>query len=84
MLFRSSAHNGLKWDVVTADPFTGGPMDRCHKNLEQWCKLANDTLVMGSTVIQTIDRAPAGWVIADRVYRGDYVGGVYWTVLKPC
>ena len=27
-----SLRNWLKWDVVTADPFTGGTMDRCHRD----------------------------------------------------
>ena len=79
----ASIQNNRKWDVVTADPFTGEAMDRCHRELDRWCALANQAVVMGSTIIQTIDRAPVGWKITGRVYRGDYVGGVYWTVLKP-
>jgi hypothetical protein len=79
-----SVTNGLTWDVVTADPFTGQAMDRCHRELAEWCKLANNAVVMGSTIIQQVERAPAGWRIAERRYRGDYVGGVYWTVLLPC
>jgi hypothetical protein len=81
---QNSLYNGLRWDVVTADPFTGQAMDRCHRELDQWCKLANNAVVMGSTIIQQVERAPAGWRIAERRYRGDYVGGVYWTVLLPC
>ena len=79
-----SWRNGLKWDVVTADPFTGDAMDRCHRNIALWCKLANNAVVMGSTIHQKIRTAPAGWEIKDTHYRGDFDGGVYWTVLKPC
>jgi hypothetical protein len=80
----ASIHNNRKWDVVTADPYTGDAMGRCHAELAAWCKLATKAVVMGSTVKQVIERAPVGWKISDRVYRGDYEGGVYWTVLRPC
>jgi hypothetical protein len=78
-----SARNGMRWDVVTADPFTGDAMDRCHRQLDLWCQLANRVVVMGSTIHQKVKNVPVGWTVADVHYRGDFDDGVYWTVLKP-
>lgn len=73
---------GLRWDVVTADPFTGEMMDRCHFDLKRWCGLANETVIMGSTAAQRIPKGPPGWRIEDIVTRSSFGGGVFWTVLR--
>ena len=73
----------VTYDVVTADPFTGETMERCHRDLLSFCRLARHAVVMGSTAAQPIHRAPEGWRITDTVHRSDFGGGVFWTVLRP-
>jgi hypothetical protein len=70
------------FDVVTLDPFTGDPMERCHRDLKHWCGMANLTVIMGSTASQRIPKGPPGWRITDIVTRSSFGGGVFWTVLR--
>ena len=72
-----------RFDVVTADPFTGEAMDRCHQLMPRWCGMADRTVIMGSTAAQVLRKRhiPGGWEITDMLKRSDWGGGVFWTVV---
>jgi hypothetical protein len=72
---------GHEWDVVSLDPDTN-LFDKCSDMLETWCALARNAVVIGTGMFTVVD-APKGWQIKDTVWRSDFVGGVYWTVLVP-
>lgn len=77
----SAALSGLKWDVVSLDPFTN-LFDRCADLLETWCSLARRAVVLGSGTYTVVD-APKGWRVTDQRWRSDFHGGIYWRVLEP-
>lgn len=70
-----------KWDVVSLDPFTNH-FDRCAENIEAWCRLARNAVIVGTGTDTTII-TPLGWQQTDCLKRTDYQGGVFWTVLEP-
>lgn len=68
------------WDVVSLDPWSN-QFTRCADMIGTWCKLARHAVILG-TGVDTIVRAPAGWVVSERRKRSAYDGGVFWTVLE--
>jgi hypothetical protein len=44
-----SLANGLEWDAVSCDTFTGDPMTRSLNSLELWCSLASDVVTVTHT-----------------------------------
>jgi hypothetical protein len=71
---------GRRWDVVTVDCPTN-LFDRCAAEVELWCAVASQAVVLGCARGQAVV-APEGWGAAGRVERSGYLGGVDWMVLK--
>lgn len=69
-----------RWDVVSLDPHTG-LFDRCATEIDVWCSLAREMVILGSGRSTRV-LAPDGWRIAGRTRRSDFRGGVFWTVLE--
>lgn len=59
---------GERWDVVTADPFTGSAMIRTLEMLEAICELSRDVVIVGITDDLELENPP-GWEIVDVVER---------------
>lgn len=43
------ASQGMKWDAVSCDTFTGDPMTRSLASLDLWCSLARDVVTVTHT-----------------------------------
>ena len=69
-----------KWDVVTLDPYTNH-FDAAEQHLEDWCRLANNVVVLGMDGRRV--EPPDGWQVVQRRKRSHYNGGVWWIVLEP-
>lgn len=55
-----ASSKGKRWDVVSADTFTGTATERSLKTLALWCALAR-TVVTATIVVGQDYRVPDGW-----------------------
>lgn len=80
-LFAQEAlENGLRWDVVNLDPWTG-QFDQCAELLPTWTTLARKVVVLGHGNYRAQrPEVPEGWRLALDIRRGDFRGGVWWLV----
>ena len=76
------AEEGMRFDVVTADPFTGTTMEATAEAIRELCAVARELVIVGVDRWTTID-APAGWQIVDTRKRSTFKGGTFWVVLQP-
>jgi len=68
-----------RWDVVSADPFTGEAMHRTIESLDLWCSLARKAAVVGITrVLLDSYTTPEGW----RSSLFHRTNDIYWLVLE--
>lgn len=62
-VFEFIASASRRWDVVTADPFTGDTADRCLAMLPAFARITNDTLIV--TISSRVPSPKvAGWKVS--------------------
>lgn len=72
-----ACREGVSWDVVSCDTWTGDLMHRSLDSLDLWCSLARKAVTVTLTVGATYT-LPEGWVDSELYERAP---GVYWLVL---
>jgi hypothetical protein len=69
---------GMQWDAVSVDTFTGDPARRSLDSLDLWCQLARDVVTV--THVDGMDyTVPDGWT--DSLFQRNARGGINWLVL---
>ena len=76
----SMSADGVQWDAVSCDTYTGDAEHRSMTTLELWCSLARDVVTV-THVLGTPYEVPDGWK-AELFPRNDRET-VFWLVLTP-
>lgn len=72
---------GLTWDVVNLDPWTG-QFGQCAELLPMWTTLAHKVVVLGHGNYRAVPPEAEGWTRTHDIMRSDFRGGVWWRVYQ--